>query len=361
MENIKSQEISVFELLKVLWDDRKLFVKFLAVGVVISVIIVLISPKEWQTKTTMVVKSSVLAGQSRSLSRLAGIAGFNLGVGSTENINPYAYQDILKSDILIKELVNTTFYATTLKDSITLKDYFENHLKSGPKGYLTYIPSQLIKLISGKKSSDTAQPLLKDNGTDERFIIVSASDERLFMKVKESIFTRFDAEKGVYEIGFNTQDPMVAALVTQYLADYLIEYVSDFLSRDEKVKVDFITEQLAIKKANFEEKQNALASFRDSNFDLTSNRARSEEERLIANYNVAFGIYSSLEQSLEEAKIALAEQQSVLKAFGPIKVPVKAVGPRKLKIIIIFLFMAFASATGVSVFRLVKGKSLGEP
>lgn len=355
-KNSASQDVSLIELLQSIWNDRKLILKFLVVGLVLGVVAAFISPKEWETKTKLVVKASTVTGSNRSLSRLAGIAGFSLGVGDSESISPLAYEDILKSDELVKELLETTFYASTLKDSVSLRVYLEEHQRRSVKGYITYIPSKLMKLISG--GSNGGGGVKATYSDDNTLLIVSASDELLFKRVKNSIISSYDEEKGIFEVGYAAQDPMIATLMTQYLANYLEQYVADFLSRDEKRKVDFISEQLSLKKTNFEEKQAALAAFRDSNLDLTSNSAKSEEERLMANYNVAFNVYNSLEQSLEEAKIALAEQESTLKPLGPVKVPVNESKPNKLLIIIAGLFLAAFAAIAISLFRLTRKKYL---
>lgn len=340
------KEISIIALVKILWEDRKRVLKFIGVSIVLGLIVAFVSPKEWKAESKLVVKSYNASGLSRSLGRIAGFAGLNLNGSGGGSISPMAYPDILRSDELIEELLSTKFFSQSLKDSVVLRTYFDDHMKKGVKGYITYVPKKVIGWIrGGKKDSGGPASFAPTNG----ILKVSAEEEILISSVKDRILTSFDEEKSIFEIGFLMQDPLIAAQVTSYLTAYLEKYIGDFLNGDELLRLKFIEEQLVLKKAAFDDAQFNLAKFQDENIDLISNRAKSEEQRLTAEFNLAFGVYNNLQQSYEEAKITEADQQQALKALGPVRIPVMASEPSKVLIMISFIFLGTVFGLGYSI------------
>ena len=67
--------------------------------------------------------------------------------------------------------------------------------------------------------------------------------------------------------------------------------------------------------------QEELASFREQYRGNLSVRSQTEEQRLESEYQVAFGLYNTLMQQREQAKLKVQEQTPVFKILEPVQVP----------------------------------------
>ncbi|MDZ7808047.1 MAG: hypothetical protein U5K71_13160 [Gracilimonas sp.] len=64
--------------------------------------------------------------------------------------------------------------------------------------------------------------------------------------------------------------------------------------------------------------QIALADFRDSNQGALTNRARTQEQQLQSEYDLAFNLYNGLTQEYEQAKLRVQEETPVFKVLQPV-------------------------------------------
>ena len=103
-------EIDLLELAKTLWNGRKTIVKYITIAGVIGLVIVLLSPKEYTSSTSMVPQTSQSANKLGGLSSLAAMAGFNLDATNTSDaLSPMVYPQIVLSVPFQVELMNTSF------------------------------------------------------------------------------------------------------------------------------------------------------------------------------------------------------------------------------------------------------------
>jgi LPS O-antigen subunit length determinant protein (WzzB/FepE family) len=67
--------------------------------------------------------------------------------------------------------------------------------------------------------------------------------------------------------------------------------------------------------------------------------ARTEEERLMNEYQLAFQVYSQLAQQLETAQIKVKEDTPVFSIVKPVTVPIEKSKPNRPLILIIWTFL----------------------
>jgi len=117
-------------------------------------------------------------------------------------------------------------------------------------------------------------------------------------------------------------DPQLAAKMADFtiqeLTRYLVEYRTEKVLRD----LHFVEEQLAAAEERFENAQMELANFMDSNRGTLTSRARTEEQQLQSEYDLAFSLYNGLTQQYEQAKLRVQEETPVFKVLNPVQVPV---------------------------------------
>jgi len=73
--------------------------------------------------------------------------------------------------------------------------------------------------------------------------------------------------------------------------------------------------------------------------------ARTEQERLTAEYTLVFGIYSELAKKLEQAKIEIKEETPVFTIIKPVSVPTEKSKPNRPYILGVFVFIGLVIGT----------------
>ena len=103
--------------------------------------------------------------------------------------------------------------------------------------------------------------------------------------------------------------------------------------------LDFVQERFGEAKRSFEDVQSRRAKLRDANMNTSRYTARTELERLDAEYALAQSIYTSLAQQVEQAKISVKETTPVLTVIKPVTVPYKKSKPQRAMILLAFTFL----------------------
>ena len=136
------------------------------------------------------------------------------------------------------------------------------------------------------------------------------------------------------------QDPKIAAQVADRVALLLQEYVTKY--RTNKAQQDYLYCEKLYDEAQkvYHEKQNEYARYMDRHMLGTLKmQYKAEEERLLNEAQLAFNVYNQTAQQKEISKAKVQERTPVYTVMQPAVIPRLAVGPRKLYILIGFLFL----------------------
>ena len=347
-EEIKSNqtaedEIDLIALAKTLWDNRKFIIITVAVFMVLGVAVALLTPKEYTASTTVVPQISGGTSKMGGLSSLAAMAGFNLNdmTGGAKELSPMVYPQILKSVPFQLELMNTPFRFPYQEQPISLYTYFIEVKKPGVIGllrkYTIGLPAVIIEAIKGDK-----QPTTHEHSSYD-YISLTKDQEKIRKLLSEKVNLEVNDKEGLLTLSVRTVDAELAAQITQKALQMLQRYITTYKIEKASAQLKFIEERYNDNKKEFEKAQAALAEFRDKNKNVTSALARTQEERLQSDYQLAFDVYSGLAQQLEQARIQVKEDTPVFSVLKPVTVPLEdnASGATTL-IIVIFMGAIFA-------------------
>jgi len=305
-ENNKSSlQNNHFDLIKLageLWTERILIIKTTCIVVALGLIYAFGSNKEYKSEVRLLPElQKDEAGASGILSRFGGLAGIDLGImGGTEAMSPLIYPEVLKSTPFMLHLLNTRVEISSLDTTATIYEYMTELKKTSLMGYIgkftVGLPGTILKLF--RKEDETIPATRTDNRGPIR---ITKLQSEVVEELKKRIITGTEKETGIIHIGAEFPDPFLAAQVAEEAIDYLQEYITGYRTTKAANDLAFIQEQHDRAREDFEQAQQALAAFRDENRNVISARAQSEEERLQAEYNLAFNVYNSLAQQLEQA------------------------------------------------------------
>ncbi|NGP75919.1 hypothetical protein G3570_04690 [Balneolaceae bacterium YR4-1] len=318
--------ISLGTLIKLLWDNRKTLYKYLSIGIVIGLFVAIMSPKEYQSQATLLpeVQSSE-SGASRLLQQYGGILGINAGSAtSTETmISPILYPQIVQSLPFQLELLNTNISFPRFDTTTTVFNYFDEIYKpsilSYVRGYTIGLPGKIVGLF--KSEGGTQQPLPNEFKADS-IISVTEHQMEIIENLRSRISISFNDEIGVINLNVRMPDPNAAASLANLSIDLIREYVTRYRTRKAQEDLEFAQIQKSNAREEFEQAQNKLSEFRDNNINLATAKAQSQEQRLQSEYDLAFNVYNTLAQQVEQAKLKLQEQTPVVRILQPVQVPV---------------------------------------
>jgi LPS O-antigen subunit length determinant protein (WzzB/FepE family) len=345
----EEQEIDLVELIQRMWVNRWLIVKVTAVFMVLGVLVALFSAKVY-TASCDVVPQTSKSGPSSSMSSLAALAGINLNAAqSAESLSPNVYENIMGSTTFRKELMQTMIdfeevgYPVSFFDYYTSEEYNKPSVFSYIKKYTIGLPFTILNAIRGEQP----EPDYSGVGGDNNAIETISKDEYDAMTILgESIALSLDEKKGYVTITANMPEAVAAAQLAQATLTLLQKYITEFKIEKVQSNLDFVQERFDEAKRNFEDVQARRAKLRDANMNTSRYSARTELERLDAEYTLAQGVYTSLAQQVEQAKISVKETTPILTVIKPVTVPYKKSKPQRAMILFAFTFLGAVAGMG---------------
>lgn len=319
-------EISLIELFQVFWDKRLLILKITGTFIFLGLLIAVLSPKEYSTSATLMPEAQSTQSRAGSLlQQYGGFLGINggLSMGQEGSIPPQLFPNIVQGLPFQIELMNTpvqfTEYDTTVTPHVFFTKIYSPTFFSYLLDYTVGLPGKLIGLL---KEEIPQKPLITKANRDS---ILSLSREQMetVETLRERLSVNINQETGLLTLTVEFPDPQAAAEIGKAGIFLLKEHVKQYRTEKARQNLEFAREQVREARERFEEAQNQLAEFRDSNLNLATAKAQTREQELQSEYDLAFNLYNSLSQRLEQAKLELQEETPVLTILQPVSVPLE--------------------------------------
>ena len=345
-QNRISQEdsIDVIALLTTLWQSRKFIVKTILIFFVFGVLIALLSPVKYKASTVFVPQLGSEVKAPSGLSSLASLAGINLSSGNQGgDISPLLYPN-LSSNIPFKLALLSAPITEDTSDTLDVQFYLLSQ-KSGIN-ILSTIKKYTIGLPGLLFSSDT-----NTSSSQSSLISLTEEEEELVEMLSEKYTVSVNEKEGYVAVSALDKNPVIAAelvrIITANLQDEIIQ------KRLEKVRnnLDFTQNQYNQKKLEFEKIQDRLARFKDRNQNISSSLFLNELERIQAEYSIALNVVTELATQVESAKLRVNKDTPIFSVIDPVTVPTQKEYPKRINIVVLFLFFGFVIA---STYILVK-------
>ena len=347
---VEEQEIDIMELIRKMWLNKALILKFTAVFMVVGVFVALFSPKVYTASCDVVPQVSDGSGSSK-MSSLAALAGINLNQSmDVKALSPLVYENILNSTTFRKELMQTPIEFEKAGKAVSFYEYYTNKEYNKPsvlgyiKKYTIGLPFVILNAIRGEQEL----PQISAADGDAQQIETLTKEEYEVSKIlSEAVSITLNEKKGYVTITANMPEAVAAAQLAQATLTLLQKYITEFKIDKVQSNLDFVQSRYDEAKKNFEDIQFRRAKYRDSNQNLVKHSARVEQEKLDAEYTLAMTLYSELAKQLEQAKISVKETAPILTVINPVTIPYKRSKPQRATILMAFIFLGFAAGAGV--------------
>jgi uncharacterized protein involved in exopolysaccharide biosynthesis len=345
-----SEKASVFYLLSFIKDNGKIIFKGGLIGAAVGVIFALFTPSEYRVEVGFISekKTSTFPG----LSGLPGLSALDLGSPS-DNINSELYINIIQSPQFIRELQQETFNSED-HGELRLIDYSLNYEKTSLARSIISLPSTIRSFLRRLGTEDPVVEPTVDSTVDQTVYVERLTNgERILLTyVSENVEFVLDKGTGLIKLTVFHQDRRIVAELAHYIYENLKRALSDMQGEKAKRKYDFIDLQYEQALNKFNDIQSKLASFRDRNRNVSTAMARTQEERLVMDFNIASNVLNTLAVKREEAKISYEEGIPMFTVINPVILPRNAIKrPGPMLTIALFTFLAVSITFAVVFYK----------
>ena len=325
----EEQEIDLLELFGKLWKRKKSIAKAVGYGALIGLVVAFSMPREYTVTVTLSPESG--SSSSSGLMGMASMLGLgNISVSNEDALNVSLFPDIMASTPFALELYGMQVRPENSDTTLALHRFMEGQSKSW-FGYLFALPGMAV---GGVMSLFGDMEKMAAREIPDPFLMSAEADKTT----------------GITTISVTLQDPVVAAVVADSVVHKLQAYITAY--RTKKATEDFKYQEMLYEKAKEEyyQIQKEYAAFQDRNQLVTLNAVKVEGERMETQLKLASQIYQQAATQLELLRAKIQEDKPVFAVVEPATVPLKPSAPRKVLILIGFMFLAFVGSAAWILF-----------
>ena len=338
MENYdEEREIDLLDLFRSLWTRKKTILIILGIFTALGLIAALATEHRYVTKIAFVPQYNTSVNSR--LSSLASLAGVNLDDGSNDGpISPVVYPKIIGNLDLLKELAYTPIHFKGYAEPIPLIDWFNDpqyQKKNFFRGLLRYtigLPGVIKDAFERNKDDENTYTPADSSGiqapvlTKEEAIAIKALRSCVDLDVIKS-------EKHVVLSATMTESTASAELaIATY--DLFKKYISAFKVKKAQSNLDYLEKQYAAAKADYEQKQAALAQLKDRHQGRRTAASEVEYQRLSTETDLARMLYLELAKNCLSARVKVSENNVAFTELTPAYTPRKSANSRKTILLI---------------------------
>lgn len=340
-QEVVEQEIDLVELGMYLWSKRAFLFKVCGISALVALVIAFSIPKEYTTAVKIAPESQGASRSSGNLGGLAALAGVNLNSQTgADAILPTLYPDVVQSTPFLLELFPVEVADKKDTYSGSLYDYMFDHQESAWWGYIVRAPFKLLgAIMSLFKEEELA------DGNINPFNLTS-DQAGVLENLKERVSVAVDQKTFAVTLTVKMQDPLISARITDVVLENLKTYITDYRTQKAKQDFEFTEKVFADAKTAYYEAQQNYARFVDGNRNIATASFRTEQERLRDEMTLAFNVYNTLAQKLEQDKLKVQEQTPVYAVIEPATVPIRAASPKKMMILVGVVFLGLFGGVG---------------
>lgn len=353
LENMEEQEPSIDygKLLKDLLKYKKTYYKVLGITFVLACIIALSLPNYYRCTVTL---SPEISGSKKvgSLATLASSFGVNLtgALGnSTEALFPTLYPDLMNSTEFKSGLFTIPVTIEGDKDAgepdrtMTYYDYLKDEQKqpwwsAAIGGTMKWLASLLKD--EEKPESEGVDPFRL---TKEQAEIIKAIDNNIICDV--------DKKTMVISIDVTDQDPVICATMADSVKMRLQKAITDYRTSKARVDLEYNKKMYAEAKERYDKAVDAYVRFADGNQKIFLQTVRQRQSKLEDEMQLQRSIYQQLAGQVQEAEMQVQEDTPAFTTLQNATVPVKKFGPKRARIVLIFLFLAFLATSAWVLYK----------
>ena len=314
--------------------EKKLILKYSAIAGFIGLIYALVATPFYQSTTTMYPALETENSGGILGSSIAGLAESYglLGLGSAPTYN---IPDIVLSRRIKKNIILSNWESNTHPDSSNLIKFWEI---DKPNKFSPFIILDLLKPLfpSSGGFSTSADKIHLENAIEKLQKLISVSEE----------------QSGLIVVSVLMEDPALASSITNYIAEYVKNFISHEQEKEAIKKKEFIYSQMLSAKEDLSESEFKLTNFIKRNpLALGNPDLQLQQGRLVREIEENQAVYITLRQQYEIAKIEAEEDKLFINILDKGDIAVRKSKPKRLLILLSSIMLGIMSSVLYLLYR----------
>jgi len=342
--NSGGNAVNIVELMKYVRDQYRIIAKITGCFLLIGLLIAIFSPVEYTSEALLMPE---MKSSDSSVGELLKDYGSILGMGdmgsmdmsSEGTIAPEVYPKIVSSLSFQNQLLEHKVYFANIDTTVSGYTYFKEVKEWSFFELIVEYTLGLPGKISGEKEIRQLPDWLREQFNKNKVIELTKKDLEVIREMEDRIEIELDSGTGVLTVSSQMPDPIAAAQINNQVISILKDFVEEYSTQKAKEDLAFAKEQHKQAKSRFEKVQNKLATFLDQNVKLSTAKSQSEEQRLQAEFDLAYNAYNSISQQLMKAKMDVQEKTPVFKPIQSVNVPNEKSEPKRFLILVLSLIV----------------------
>jgi uncharacterized protein involved in exopolysaccharide biosynthesis len=340
----EEQEIDLIELAQKIWAERRLILKICTYSLLIGLVVAFSIPKEYTTSVTLAPEVNERSGTD-GMGTLAVMAGINLNNRSNRDaLSLDLYPDIVSSTPFLTNLFDIKVSDKEGEIETTLYTYLKEKQHIAWWGYVFSFPFKALEWLNSLFVS-------KELETEEfNPFMLTKSEAAIVKNLSKRMIVNIDKKTGITKLSVTMQDPLISANVTNIVLKNLQDYITDYRTNKARRNLEFTEKLYEEAQKKYDIAQQIYAQYTDKNQRTILQIARIEGEKLANEKNLTFNVYTQLAQQLQIAKVKVQEITPVYTVVEPATVPLSPSKPKKILILVAFVFLGGVGSVGWILF-----------
>ena len=335
-----------------LWQSvksrRRLYAKVLGITFVLACIYALSLPKSYTCEVMLAPELSMTSSRT-SLTALASSFGLKMGTSSVGNeaLFPTLYPDLMNSVDFKTSLFPVRVHK---KDSTRVMTYYDYLLTEQKQTWWSSLIGGILNGISSIFPVDSAQ-LAKANKKEVDPFRLTKKQTAIVNSLKRKIVCDVDKKTMVITIQVHDQDPWIAATMADSVKARLQDFITQYRTGKARKDLEYQKKLFAETKREYDRARQLYAEFADANQDIILQSVRTKQVDLENEMQLKFNAYNAVANQLQAAKAKVQEETPAFTTLQSATVPVKPVGPKRKRIVLMALFLAFCCTTAWAFYK----------
>lgn len=343
-------EINRLELFRKIYTSRRMILKVCTIGVVVGIIIILGTPKEY-VASTLVVHESARKHSSFGISALSDMTddmSFSI-TSERDAINPSLYSAIVNSSPFLLRLFDIKVRGQKNSTAIPLTRYLKEYQRRPWWSTITAAP---YRVLGWAISLFSEKPEAKKVGGKTEIDLFRLTREEAGMAnaIASKINIEVDKKRRTITIFVTMQDPLVAATVADTVRAHLKEYVTAYRTNKARKILEYNQKLCEEAQTEYYATQDRYTRYADANRNLAMLTSRVELSRLQSEMNLAYSTYNQMKLQVQSAEARVEKVTPVYSVIQPVTVPLTPSKPNKVLILAGCILLSGAGSIGWVLF-----------
>ncbi len=353
--HIKEEDkIDVLAVFKQLWAHKMYYLVAFLIAVPLAIVLAFSIPKTYKADVLLAPEIGNGSGLSENISAIASMVGVDIKASSgaaVDAIYPEIYPQVIGSTPFLISLFDVPVSALDKSfHDIRLYDYLKKYVKIPWWDKMTGAVTAMFK----SKESSTKSI---SNKVEVNNFHLTKEQDGIANAIKECVRCGVDRKTSVITISVVTQDPMVSAILADTVQAKLQEYIIDYRTKKTRNDLEYAQKLFEDAEVRYVQARQKYIKFSDANNEVTLPSFRTEQEELENDMQLRYNMYTQMGQQVQTARDKLREQTPAFTQIQPATVPLKKDGPKRMTILLAFVFFAFVFTSVLILIRDARSSS----